>query len=388
MRRCHSAALLIAATAAVALGLIGGAAAQSPVKIGLVQPLTGAFAAAGTDVTNGARIAADEINAKGGVLGGKLELVVEDSKSNPTEAASVAEKLIVRDKVPALMGASASTATLAVMPKLMEYKVPMLVETSSSSKITKAGNPWIFRIAPPSEVEAAVFARIVGKLGIHKADFLVVNNDWGRGTADEFAKVLKESGIAVGLTERMDQGAPDMSAQLAKIKASGADTLFVTTAVEQLSLVLKQAAALGLHARVITTGGSQNPDQLIANVGKAADDSWHLVFFAPWSPQASPDPAAAKAFVDEWTRKGLPFGGLTSSFRGYDGIRAIAEAVRIAGKAEPEAVRAALWKVDILGLNGPIKFEKDGPPGEESGQSTPNVYLVKIENGNVTVPKI
>jgi branched-chain amino acid transport system substrate-binding protein len=270
----------------------------------------------------------------------------------------------------------------------MEYKVPMLVETSSSSKITKAGNPWIFRIAPPSEVEAAVFARIVGKLGIHKADFLVVNNDWGRGTADEFAKVLKESGIAVGLTERMDQGAPDMSAQLAKIKASGADTLFVTTAVEQLSLVLKQAAALGLHARVITTGGSQNPDQLIANVGKAADDSWHLVFFAPWSPQASPDPAAAKAFVDEWTRKGLPFGGLTSSFRGYDGIRAIAEAVRIAGKAEPEAVRAALWKVDILGLNGPIKFEKDGPPGEESGQSTPNVYLVKIENGNVTVPKI
>ena len=388
MRRCHSAALRIAATAVVALGSIGGAAAQSPVKIGLVQPLTGAFAAAGTDVTNGARIAADEINAKGGVLGGKLELVVEDSKSNPTEAASVAEKLIVRDKVPVLMGASASTATLAVMPKLMEYKVPMLVETSSSSKITKAGNPWIFRIAPPSEVEAAVFGRIVGKLGIHKADFLVVNNDWGRGTADEFAKVLKESGIEVGLTERMDQGAPDMSAQLAKIKASGADTLFVTTAVEQLSLVLKQAAALGLHARVITTGGSQNPDQLIANVGKAADGSWHLVFFAPWSPQASPDPVAAKAFVDEWTRKGLPFGGLTSSFRGYDGIRAIAEAVRIAGKAEPEAIRAALWKVDILGLNGPIKFEKDGPPGEESGQSTPNVYLVKIENGNVTVPKI
>ena len=86
MRRCHSAALLFAATAAVALGSIGGAAAQSPVKIGLVQPLTGAFAAAGTDVTNGARIAADVINAKGGVLGGKLELVVEDSKSNPTEA--------------------------------------------------------------------------------------------------------------------------------------------------------------------------------------------------------------------------------------------------------------------------------------------------------------
>ena len=105
-----------AAIAAFALSLITEAPAQSTIQIGLVQPLTGAFAAAGTDVVNGARIAADEINAKGGVLGKKLELITEDTKSNPTEAAAVAEKLIVRDKVPVLMGASASTATLAVMP--------------------------------------------------------------------------------------------------------------------------------------------------------------------------------------------------------------------------------------------------------------------------------
>jgi branched-chain amino acid transport system substrate-binding protein len=388
MKHRHTILAQAAAAAFLAFGLSHNAVAQATIKIGLVQPLTGAFAAAGTDVVDGARIAADEINAAGGVLGMKLELVIEDTRSNPTEAASVTEKLIVRDKVPVLMGASASTATLAVMPKLMEYKVPMLVETSSSSKITTAGNPYIFRIAPPSEVEAAVFSKIVDRLGIKKADFLVVNNDWGRGTADEFARVLKDHGIAVGLVERMDQGAQDMNAQLAKIKGSGADTLFVTTAVEQLSLVLKQATAIGLNMRIISTGGSQNPDQLIKNVGKAADGSWHLVFFAPWSPEATPNPQVSKAFVAEWSKRGLSFGSLTSSFRGYDGMRTIAEAIRIAGKPEPEAIRAALWKVDILGLNGPIKFEKDGPAGQESGQSTPNVYLVKIEDGKVTVPKI
>jgi branched-chain amino acid transport system substrate-binding protein len=388
MKGYNSMMVQTAAIAVFALSLITDAPAQSAIQIGLVQPLTGAFAAAGTDVVNGAKIAADEINAKGGVLGKKLELITEDTKSNPTEAAAVAEKLIVRDKVPVLMGASASTATLAVMPKLMEYKVPMLVETSSSSKITTSGNPYIFRIAPPSEVEAVVFGKIVSRIGIKKADFLAVNNDWGRGTADEFSKILKDNGIAVGLVERMDQGAQDMNAQLVKFKGSGADTLFVTTAVEQLSLVLKQAASLGLNLRIISTGGSQNPDQLITNVGKAADGTWHLVFFAPWAPEATPDPAAAKTFVAEWNSRGLPFGGLTSSFRGYDGIRAITEAVKIAGKVEPEAIRAALWKVDILGLNGPIKFEKDGPKGQESGQSTPNVYLVKIDNGQVTVPKI
>src|SRR5262249_40059032 len=154
--------------------------------------------------------------------------------------------------------------------------------------------------------------------------------------------------------------------QLSKIKGSDADTVFVTTAVEQLSLVLKQAAALGLKTRIISTGGSQNPDQLIKNVDKVADGSWHLVFFAPWSPEATPNPAAAKAFVEEWNKRKLPFGSLTSSFRGYDAVRAIAEAIKIAGSAEPEAIRAALWKVNILGLNGPIKFEKDGPAGQES----------------------
>ena len=140
------------ASLAVAL-LIGALAArpeaQQTIKVGVIQPLTGAFAASGTYVSNGARIAADEINAGGGVLGRKIELVVEDNKSNPTEAASVAEKLIVRDKVPVLMGAWGSSLTLAVMPKLMEYQVPMLVETSSSDKITTIGNPFVFRISPP-----------------------------------------------------------------------------------------------------------------------------------------------------------------------------------------------------------------------------------------------
>ena len=215
-------------TMLAAIVLAGGlttGAAQETIKVGVIQPLTGAFAASGHYVANGARIAADEINAKGGVLGKKIELVIEDNKSNPTEAAAVAEKLIVRDKVPVMMGAWGSGFTLAIMPKLMEYKVPMLVETSSAGKITTSGNPYIFRISPPSAVEAEAFAKIVDKLKIGKADFLVVNNDWGRGAAEDFGKMFKERNIKVGLVETMDPPAQDMSAQLAKIKASDADTL-------------------------------------------------------------------------------------------------------------------------------------------------------------------
>lgn len=380
----------IASTAFAALlaaGLVTTAAADT-IKIGVIEPLTGPFAASGNYVTNGAKIAADEINAKGGVLGQQVELVIEDNKSNPTEAASVAEKLIVRDKVPVIMGAWGSSLTLAVMPKLMEYKVPMLVETSSSGKITTSGNPYIFRISPPSAVEAVAFAKIVDKLNIKKADFLVINNDWGLGTAQDFSKMFKEHGITVGLVENMDQAAQDMSAQLAKFKASDADTLIVTAAVEQLTLVFKQAAALGLKKQVITTGGSQNPDQLIEQAGSAVNGTLHLTTFAPWVPEASPDPQATRNFIAEWKKRGFQFAGVTESFRGYDGIRTIAAAIRKAGKAEPEAIRAAFWELDIMGLNGPIKFTKQGPQGKESGQSIPAVYLIKIENGKVVVPQV
>jgi hypothetical protein len=100
--------------------------AADTIKIGVNQPLTGAVAASGNYVTNGAKIAADEINANGGLLGQQVELIIEDNKSNPTEAVAAAEKLIARDEVPVMMGAWSSTFTLAVMPKLMEYGVPMV----------------------------------------------------------------------------------------------------------------------------------------------------------------------------------------------------------------------------------------------------------------------
>jgi len=374
-------------TIACTLGLMlsaSAALAQGTLKIGVTQPLTGAFAASGNYVAQGAKIAEDDINKAGGVLGRKIELIIEDNKSNPTEAVATAEKLIQKDKVPVMMGAWSSTLTLAVMPKLMEYEVPMLVETSSSGKITTSGNPWIFRISPTSEMEAKAFAPLVKSLGIRKADLLSTNNDFGLGAAQEFSAMLKEAGVEIGARETMDPKAVDFSAQLAKIKASGGDTLFVTTAVEQITLILKQAREQQLKTRIITTGGSNSPDQLIEQAGEAANDSMHLVFFTPSFPEAVKNGALASKFVNEWKARGHNVGGLTEGFRGYDGILTIAAAVKSAGKAEPAAIQTALWNVKVAGVGGDIAFIKQGPAGQESAQNVPSVYLIKIENGKVT----
>src|ERR1700693_3947640 len=234
----HAASMFLVLLLALTLvPTAGDAQAPAPIKIGVIEPLSGPVAASGNYVRMGAEIARDWINAKGGVIGRKVELVIEDNKSDPKEAASAAEKLIVRDKVPVIMGAWGSSMPLAAMPKLEEYGVPMIVETSSAASVTKRGNPWIFRISPPSEMEALGLERYVSKLGVKKADFLAVNTDWGRGAVSAFGDLLKKKGESVGVVEYMDQAATDMSAQLTKIKGSGGDTLFVTTAVEPVTLI-------------------------------------------------------------------------------------------------------------------------------------------------------
>ena len=376
------------ALVAVALSLTGpGAfAQQEPIRIGVIQPLSGPVAASGNYIRMGAEIARDWVNGKGGVLGKQVQLLIEDNKSDPKEAATAAEKLIVKDKVPVIVGAWGSSMTLAAMPKLEEYGVPMVVETSSAASITRRGNPWIFRISPPSEMEALGLEKYLKDFAIKKADFLAVNTDWGRGSVSAFGDLLKKSGAQVGAAEFMEQAATDMNAQITKIKADTADTLFLTTAVEQITLVLRQAQEQKLQRKIITTGGSSAPSQLIKQAGPAAEGTYHILFFLPWFPEAMPDGKLAKAFVDEWNKRGHPFDGLTEGFRGHDGVMTAVEGLKIAGKPDPKAVRDALWKVQLMGLNGPIKFEKDGPAGKESGQSKPSIFIVQIKDGKIALP--
>lgn len=378
-------AAITGATAFTALTALS-AHAQDTIKIGVSEPLTGAVAASGNYVTNGARIAADVINKKGGVLGKQIELVIEDNKSNPREAVNSAEKLILKDKVPVMMGAWSSTFTLAVMPKLMEYGVPMVVETASSGKITTSGNPWIFRTSPTSAMEALAFGKQLASFSpaIKKVDFLSVNNDWGLGAAAEFKKMLEAKGITVGRTETMAPDATDLSAQLAALKGTGSDTLIVTSGIEQLTLAIRQAGEQRLGQRLITTGGSF-PEPLLKTPGPKGYASQHLLFFAPWAVERAKYPEVAKDFVEGWNARKLDFAGQTEGFRGYDAILTIAEAIKIAGKAEPTAIRDALWKVKLKGVNGDIAFGKEGPAGQESGQAEPNIYVVELKDGAVTV---
>ncbi|NPV74869.1 MAG: ABC transporter substrate-binding protein [Anaerolineae bacterium] len=362
-------------------------APAEPVKFGVVEPLTGPVADSGSYVINGMNIGIDKINAEGGVCGRPLEAIVMDGKNDPQESANAAELLITRDQVPIIMGAWGSSSTLAVMPVMERHGVPLVVETSSSGKITLPETPgfaWTFRISPMSAMEAeASEPYLVSKLGMTKVAVLSVNNDWGRGAAQVFKEAIERQGGKVISEDFIEQSATDVLPQLTKIKNSEADSILMTTSAGQIATILKQYVELGMTQTVLTTGGSNYPIAVMGLSSKEiVEGTYHLVFYVPERFDLAGDPELAKWYLEEYKKRGLPEVGLGESYRGFDGVNVVAEAFKAVDcKADPVALQQALPKVTFKGLSGTVAFkERDGH------QSRPNIYLVQMVDGKMVVP--
>ena len=352
----------------------GAAAAQSTIKIGLIQPVTGPTAYDGQSVINGARLAESEVNAAGGVLGQKIEVLLQDGKSDPAESLSAAEKLLDRDKVRVLIGAWASSATLAVMPLVQRYEVPLIVETSTAEKITEMGNPWVFRTSSNSKIDAdALQPYLVKKLGFHKVAFMAANNDFGRAVVTNWSRVLTPQGATVVATEYHKPGETNFSPTLTKIKNSGADTIVITSDVTTASNIIKQSYELGMTGfnRVITSG---NPAEAIIKLaGKEASEGMLVQnYWVPYAPPPGEEASSAK-FVTSYKDRYPDRIADKYAVSGYDAVRLAASAVRAAGSSEPAKIQAALRTIKMPGLQGMIAFD-------QQQQARPFQSVSRVEN--------
>ncbi len=331
-------------------------------------------------------MARDKINAEGGILGKPFTLFIEDGANDPAQSVSAAEKLVTREKVDAMIAAWGSSPTLAVSASVTKkHGVPHVVDTASSVKVTlldgKRPNPWLFRVSPTSRMEAeGVEKFLVSKMGFTKVAFMAVNNDWGRGAAEEFGNVVKRTGGSVVTTEIINADATDFLTQLTKIKGSEANAIIVTTDQSQISLILKQYKQLGMTQKILTTGGGIVPEGLILLAGPEAAEGVNIItFFAPWFPELTRVPQEAKWFAEEYLKRGNAAKGFGECFRGYDGMKAIKAAFEIAKTTNKEKVREAFYKVDTWGLSGRIKFD-------DFGQSSPTILIVQVKNGKPFIP--
>lgn len=358
-----------------------------PIKIGVIEPLTGPVAAAGIAVKSGAVIAEDEINAAGGINGRPIVLIVEDSANDPAIASSAANKLITRDNVVALMAAWGSSPTLAVIPIARDNKVPQIVETASSFKVThkkEQGNPWVFRLNPSSYIEAAAMKDVLVKdLGFKKVMFLSVNNDWGRGAIIDYTAVLQATGGDVVGKELFEQDETNFTPILTRVNSSAADSIILTTDAAQVALIVDQAKNLGLKKKILVTGGSAFVDKVMMLAGAPASEGLmaSLFYAGAYDQSLSANPAKAKYFNEEWKKRGHDWVEIAEGARGYDAIWTLAEAIKTLppDKVTREAIREALTKVRLKGIIfGEIAF---GDWGDFMNQNAAPVAVSVVKDG-------
>jgi branched-chain amino acid transport system substrate-binding protein len=328
---------------------------KEPIKIGAVLPLSGTTAFDGASAKSGAEVAVKYINANGGVLGGHpIELIVEDSATDPAQATSAAEKLISRDNVVALLGAFNSSSTGAIMPIAQRYEVPLVSAISTSPKLTEEGNKWFFRAVGTSQYFVKAFAeRVINQLNVKNFAYIYENGDWGRNSVAEFSKTVTALG-GKNLTEQVINSTDaDLYTQLTAIKDSKPDAIYAVSNLANAVRIAQQAKELGIDVPIIGEGAWASGD-FFEKAGAAAEGIYGIVEYLP-----EIDTPMNKIFVAEYQKE---YNKLPDKYAACDfnAIMLLADAIDRAGEATPAKIREALAASNFEGLTGPMKFNEKG----------------------------
>src|SRR5262245_17581403 len=348
------------------------------IQIGFFGALTGPQATFAQSGRNGAQLAIDQLNAAGGVLGKKLELLVEDDHNEPSEAASAVSKLITRDHVVALIGENASSRSLAAAPIAQNYQVPMVSPSSTNVEVTKKGD-YIFRVCFIDSYQGralATFARET--LHARTAALLVdAKSDYSVGLAESFRKAFTAAGGEIVQELKYSEGDSDFSAQLTVLRNSGPDALMIPGYYTDAGLIARQARSLGIQSVLLGADGWDSPK--LAEIGGAAVEG---AYFSNHYSVDDPSPAV-RTFVDDY-RKVYRAAPDSIAALSYDAARLIADAMRRAGSTEGKRVRDSLASTtDFPGVTGTITMDPDRNPVKPA-------VILKVEGGKfryaATVP--
>jgi branched-chain amino acid transport system substrate-binding protein len=332
------------------------AVAENTLLIGLATPLSGRGADWGRMQKEGAMLALEEINAKGGVKGMKLELQIEDDKADPKEAATVAKKLVANQKIKVVIGHLTSPTSFAAAPIYQRAKVPMLIALASNPALPKLGD-YIFHNSATQLDESPAAAKYAADiLKVKKVAFIYINDDWGASVKDVFPNAAKDRGIEVVATEAYTPGEIDFRNLLTKIKPKGPEALFGAFHPAEAAQLVAQAKELGVSFPIFLSGGAQTYSFI--ELAKEAGEG--TVFITGFDPDA-PDPYI-QTFVKNFRSKYNNETPTIFSTYVYDSVYLIAAAVeKIKGKVTHESIRDALAGLkDIKTLSGVLSADPDG----------------------------
>jgi branched-chain amino acid transport system substrate-binding protein len=361
--------------AAIAIALFLGLACSKPqapdaeIAIGEYSSMTGTTATFGQSTDQGIRLAVDEINATGGVLGRRLAVFLEDDQSRPEEAATAATKLVNQKHVVAMLGEASSSRSLAAAPICQANRVPMVSPSSTNPRVTEVGD-YIFRVCFIDSFAGAVMARFAAEsLKLTRVGLLVdVRNDYSIGLATYFREQFKKLGGQILAEQSYSEGDSDFHAQLTQLKAVNPEAIYVPGYYTEVGTIARQARELGIKTPFLGGDGWDSP-KLWEIGGEALNGS----YFANHYSVDDPSPAVQKFVGDYRARyKAVPD---ALAALGYDAARILADAMRRAGSTAGEKVRDALAATkDFPGVTGKITLNADRNPIKPA-------VMLRIENG-------
>jgi branched-chain amino acid transport system substrate-binding protein len=377
MKREKSGLWLLAVVLGVVLA-VGPAWAQDTIKVGVVGPRTGTAAATGKAFEEGIKLGTEYVNAKGGVLGKKLEIVFEDTAGAPDKAASGFERLVTRDKVVMVLGESHSSSALAEIEVADRFKVPFVVVEAWADPITAKGYKYVFRAGPSnSGVVNESIAKWVVAEKFKKAFIVAENTDWGLGIAELSKQALTKAGVPfeVMTTERESK---DHYTELNKIKAFDPDVVLAYIYGSGLHYFVAQAGEVKLTPKAIILDGA-GPPSLWPDYWKNVGDYGNLECFVSSMHEKVELTKLATEYREAYQKT---FGAPPTDYKSrsiYDSILIAADAINRAGSTDPDKLVDALEKTGLLVTRGTVKFgtEKGGP---EYHQWMPPMLIIQWQN--------
>jgi branched-chain amino acid transport system substrate-binding protein len=373
------------------LGLVipPGGQAGEPIKIGLAAAVSGGSAASGEAIKRGLTIAIDEVNSKGGLLGGrKLELAIRDDEGNPAKGVTIARELVEREKVVTVFGGLHTTVALAQVPVWQELKTPYMGAWAAGTNIARNANKpnYVFRVSANDDYADKFLVRYATEvLKKSKPGLLLENTAWGQSNEVGLLKWLGERKVKHVGIEKFNWNDPDMSPQLLRLKNAGADHIIMVANAPEGAQVVKSRAKIGWEIPMVAHWGISG-GRFAELTGDLSDGVAFLQTYSFFGKQNERGQAVLKALKDKYGVKGpeevvAPVGTANA----YDGLHLVALAIAQAGSADGSKVRDALenLKAEYKGL---IKTYKRPFTPEQHDALTDDDYTMVVWKGGKIVP--
>jgi len=354
----------------------GDEAKSDEIKIGANFEITGNVANYGGMTLDGLKLAIKQANDAGGVNGKKIDLVIADDKSEPSEAANAATKLISSDKVKVLVGPSTTSNVLATTQIAADNKIPLIAPTGTSPKITVDNGtvkPYIFRSCFIDPLQGEIMATFATKTLKAKtaAIYIDSSSDYSKSLGQVFKEKFEAAGGKVIIEEAFLQKDQDFKATLTKLKSANADVIFVPAYYEEVGKIVKQARELGITNPMLGTDGWD--DTKVVDIA-GADALNNTYFSSHYSDQDKDVQDFIKAFKAEYNKDPNVFAAL-----GYDAGKMLVDAIKRAGSDDPEKIRTALEETkDLQVATGKITMDKNHDPIKSA-------VILEMKNGIKTL---